>query len=387
METKTAAELATELKAGFDAKHDAVKAIAEEALGKVKSGEALTNGLKEKADEALKGMNGLKAQLVELEQKLARSGGDDAEAKSIGSLFVDADGFKALQSGGMGSKYSMEVKADLTMTGLTPATRLSGVQMLPNRRMTIRSLLMPGRTDTPNVEFVQETGFSNAGAPVVEGAAKPESTITLTERSVSTKVIAHWTRATRQVLSDVSQARSMIDGRLLYGLAFKEEQQMLSGDGTGANLLGIIPQATAYVNPLAGGDTTSIDRVRLMVLQAALAEYAATGIVLNPIDWAWIELLKDTQGRYIIGNPQGTTAPTLWNLPVVATQAITVDKVLVGAFDMGAQIFDQWEGRVEAGYQNDDFTRNKVTFLAEERLALAVYRPESFIYGDFGRVA
>lgn len=387
METKTAAELATELKAGFDAKHDAVKAIAEEALGKIKSGEALTNGLKEKADEALNGMNGLKAQLVELEQKLARSGGDDTEAKSIGSQFVDADGFKALQSGGMGSKYSMEVKADLTMTGVAPTTRLPGVQLLPNRRMTIRNLLMPGRTDTPNVEFVQETGFSNAGSPVDEGAAKPESTITLADKSVSTKVIAHWTRATRQVLSDVSQSRSMIDGRLLYGLAFKEEQQLLSGDGTGANLLGIIPQATAYVNPLAGGDTTSIDRVRLMVLQAALAEYAATGIVLNPIDWAWIELLKDTQGRYIIGNPQGTTAPTLWNLPVVATQAITVDKVLVGAFDMGAQIFDQWEGRVEAGYQNDDFTRNKVTFLAEERLALAVYRPESFIYGDFGRVA
>ena len=71
----------------------------------------------------------------------------------------------------------------------------------------------------------------------------------------------------------------------------------------------------------------------------------------------------------------------------MATQAITVDKVLTGAFDMAAQVFDQWEGRVEAGYQNDDFTRNKVTFLAEERLALAVYRPEAFIYGDFGRVA
>ena len=395
-EHKSAADLAAEVKADFDKKHDAVKEIAEKALKMAETGEKAGKEFKEKADEALNSMNGLKAQLTELEQKLARSGGDDAEVKSIGSQFVDADGFKALQSGGMGAKFSLAVKADLTTATTNTAgamgaaiapNRLPGVQGLPQRRMTIRNLLMPGRTDTPNIEFIQETGFTNNAAAVAEGALKPESDMKLAEKAVSTKVIAHWTRATRQILSDFSQSRSLIDNRLLYGLAFKEEAQLLSGDGTGANLLGLIPQATDFVNPLTGGDATSIDRIRLMILQAALAEYPSTGIVMNPIDWAWIELLKDTTGRYIIGNPQGTTAPTLWNLPVVATQAITVDKVLTGAFDMGAQIFDQWEGRVEAGYQNDDFTRNKVTFLAEERLALAVYRPESFIYGDFGRVA
>jgi HK97 family phage major capsid protein len=395
-EHKSAADLAAEVKADFDKKHDAVKEIAEKALKMAETGEKAGKEFKEKADEALNSMNGVKAQLTELEQKLARSGGEDAEVKSIGSQFVDADGFKALQSGGMGAKFSLAVKADLTTATTNTAgamgaaiapNRLPGVQGLPQRRMTIRNLLMPGRTDTPNIEFIQETGFTNNAAAVAEGALKPESDMKLAEKAVSTKVIAHWTRATRQILSDFSQSRSLIDNRLIYGLAFKEEGQLLSGDGTGANLLGLIPQATDFVNPLTGGDATSIDRIRLMILQAALAEYPSTGIVMNPIDWAWIELLKDTTGRYIIGNPQGTTAPTLWNLPVVATQAITVDKVLTGAFDMGAQIFDQWEGRVEAGYQNDDFTRNKVTFLAEERLALAVYRPESFIYGDFGRVA
>jgi len=86
-------------------------------------------------------------------------------------------------------------------------------------------------------------------------------------------------------------------------------------------------------------------------------------------------------------NPQGTTSPTLWNLPVVTTQAIAQDKFLTGAFQMGAQVFDQWSAAIEAGFENDDFTKNKITILAEERLALAVYRPEAFIYGDFGRVA
>ena len=122
-------------------------------------------------------------------------------------------------------------------------------------------------------------------------------------------------KASKQVLSDISQLRSIIDQRLLYGLAYVEEGQILNGDGTGQNLNGIIPQATAYVPPIAIADLTMLDVMRLAMLQAALAEYPATGHVLNPIDWTTIELTKDTTGRYIIGNPQGTTAPTLWNLP------------------------------------------------------------------------
>ena len=114
----------------------------------------------------------------------------------------------------------------------------------------------------------------------------------------------------------------------------------------------------------------------------------ASGHVLNPIDWAAIETLKDTSGQYIIGNPQGALNPTLWKLPVVETQAITVNKFLTGAFSMGAQLVDRWLSRVEVATENeDDFIKNLVTILAEERLALAVYRPEAFIYGDIEPVA
>ena len=123
------------------------------------------------------------------------------------------------------------------------------------------------------------------------------------------------------------------------------------------------------------------------MLQATLAEYPATGHVMNPIDWARIELTKDADGRHIIGVPQGVASPTLWGLPVVATQAIAEDKFLTGAFRLGAQLFDRWQARVEIATENeDDFVKNLVTMLCEERLALAVYRPEAFIYGDFGNV-
>jgi HK97 family phage major capsid protein len=396
-ETKTAAVLAAETKAAFDRKFDAVKEIAEDALGKATAGEELSQQMKAKADEALTDLGGLKASLEELEQKLDRTGGEsDGQVKSVGDQFTECDEYQSFKDNPRkGDSASLTLKADLTTTtggagGLgaaVHATHRAGIAPLPQRRMTVRGLLMPGQTDASIIDYDRETGFSNNAEMVAEGGLKPQSDFSIEEVQTRTKVIAHWMRASKQTLTDVAQVRSIIDNRLLYGLSFKEEQQLLYGDNTGENLHGIIPQATAFVQPTGFAEGTSIDKVRYMALQAVLAEYPATGIVMHPTDWAWIETLKDGDGRYIIGNPQGTLSPTLWGLPVVTTPAMVQDKVLVGAFDMGAQIFDQWSSRIETGFQNDDFVRNKVTILAEERLALAVYRQESFIYGDFGRKA
>lgn len=402
-EHKTAAEMAAEVKASQERAINEVKGIADEALGKSKAGEELSRSLKEKADEALLKMNELTEQVSSMEQKLARASAFEAaaaHAKSIGEQFLEADTVKAL----LGSeekrgKAQMMLKATITSAttnaagsagAATSATRLPGIVSPNDRRMTIRDLITAGQMDGSVLEYTREKGFTNSAAPVAEGARKPESDIQLELISTTAKVIAHVAKASRQILDDAAQLRTYIDGRLRFGLALAEENQLLNGDGTGQNLLGIIPQATAYAAP--GGITTTaptaIDTMRFAMLQAALAEYPATGHVLNPIDWARIETAKDADGRYIIGNPQGNASPTLWGLPVVATQAIEADKFLTGAFALGAQVFDRWAARVEIATENeDDFVKNLVTILCEERLALAVYRPEAFVFGDLGFVA
>lgn len=395
---KTAEQLALEVKAEFDKTMNQVKEIAEKALAEAAKGVGMTDDLKEKADESLLKMNALTEQVADIEQKLARGGGTkNTPEKTIGEQFVEDQGVKDwAQSSPSKGKADVRFKATITSATTDTAgaagaavetTRLPGILALPQRRLTVRDLISPGRMDGNALEYVRETGFTNSAAPVAETAAKPESDLKFDLVTTSAKVIAHWMKASRQILDDFSQLRSIIDQRLLYGLAYVEEGQLLNGDGTGQNLHGIIPQATAYAAAFTPSAATAIDTLRLAQLQAALAEYPATGHVLHPTDWARIELTKDTTGRYIIGNPQGMIGPTLWGLPVVATQAIAVDKFLTGAFRLGAQLFDRWDARVEAGFVNDDFIKNLVTILAEERLALAVYRPEAFIYGDLGFVA
>ncbi|WP_313332196.1 phage major capsid protein [Comamonas sp.] len=377
---------------------DQIKAHAETAA---KNAE-LSAETRTQVDALLLKQGELQANLQSTQQLLAKleanGAGGDVQHQSLGQQFVNNDDVKAFLS-----KTTPRGRADLTVkaaiTSLTTdadgsagdlvqTTRLAGVQALPQRRMTVRDLLTPGNMDGNALEYVKETGFTNNAGMVAEGAKKPESSIKFDLVSTTAKVIAHYMKASRQILSDASQLASLIDGRLRYGLAFKEEQQLLNGDGTGQNLLGIIPQATPFAAPFDPADTeTNIDNIRLAFLQAELAEFPSTGVVMNPIDWARIELLKDTTGRYIIGNPQGVLGATLWNRPVVTTQAIPVDKFLAGAFKLGAQVFDRWQARVEVATENeDDFVKNMVTVLAEERLALAVYRPEAFIYGDFGNI-
>lgn len=395
--TKTAAEIAAETKAAFDTKFNELKGIAEEAVGKAAAGETLSAGAKQKADEAITAVTEAKARLDELEQKIARGGGDDRpNRKSAGYQFIENEDVKSLMGNPRsGARVSVETKAIISSLA-TDADGSAGDLLQPmrlpivapvQRLMTIRDLLMPGRTSQSSIQYPVETGFTNNADTHTEtgGTAKPQSEIKFDIRTVSVTTIAHWVLATRQILDDAPMLQSYIDGRLRYGLSFVEEDQLLNGGGTGTDLNGIYTQATAMASNLAVVQApTKIDVIRFAMLQAALAEFPPTGITMHPTDWAGIETTKDTAGAYIIGDPSSSLQPRLWGLPVVPTQAMTIDKFLVGSFGMAAQIFDREDANVTLSTEDDqNFRKNLVTILAEERLALAVYRPESFIKGDF----
>lgn len=385
--TKTTEQLLMEVSAQLVKVNDDLKKTAEDSAKELKNLGTISGEAKAKADELLNKQGELGLRLTDLEQKMvaASRGGGAQPAKSIGQSVVEHDDVKAFCA--KNSRGSVKVNAAINSTSaadLVRPDRQAGIITAPERRMTIRDLLTPGRTDSNLIEFVKETGFTNSAAAVTEGNTKPQSTITFDLESSPVKTIAHWVQTTRQILADAKGLASHIDGRLRYGLMYKEELLLLKGDGVGANIHGLVPQATAYNPAFMPNLPTRIDELRLAMLQATLAEFPVTGIVLNPIDWAHIELTKDTQGRYIIANPTGLAGPNLWSTPIVETQAMDVGEFLTGAFKLGAQLFDREDATVEVSTEDrDNFIKNMVTILAEERLALAVYRPESLISGEF----
>ncbi len=298
-----------------------------------------------------------------------------------------------LQDRNSGSRFSARVampRAALTSIGsdgnrITPSERRPEIVGGAFRRATIRDLIAPGNTGAAAIEYVRESGFTNAAGAVGEGAAASYSDLSMELVTANVRTIAHLFKGSRNLLDDLSAMQSYIDARAYYGLMLAEEAQLLYGSGTGANLQGMITVAQAYAAP-AGAVVTSeqrIDRLRLALLQAELAEFPSDGIVLHPTDWALIEMIKDGNGQYIIGKPQEGTTPRLWNRPVVATQAITQNSFLTGAFQLGAQIFDRADAEIIVSTENaNDFEVGMMTFRAEERLAFAIYRDEAFVTGD-----
>lgn len=355
--------------------------------------------LTEKTDKALSELGTVVTRVTELEKLAARQKDEPAEAVTmdLGDHLISSEAFKSANVDGSwrGSVKVGVERADITSgnatvgagrsagTSLVPGARVPGIVAPPNRQFTIRDLLAPGQTSSSSVEYVKETGFTNNARPVTEGQTKPTSDLAFNLYTSPVRTLAHIFRASRQIMDDAPGLASYINARGQYGLKYVEETQLLTGNGTGQNINGIVPQATAFAPAFNAADEQAIDRLRLALLQVVLAEYPSSGFVLNPTDWARIELIKDSHGRYIVGNAQSPIGPTLWGLPVVQTQAMAVGEFLTGAFNLGAQIFDRMGIEVLLSTEDqDNVVKNMITIRVEERLALAVYRPESFVAGD-----
>jgi len=350
-------------------------------------------------EKALEGFQGdtaeLKAALTEVEQKLARRGGGDgrffeeSRTGTWGEQFAKNAGLKSFENEtSRPGRFRVEMKAAITSAqgsgdGVA-AFDVDDTVLKPQRRLTIRDLLTVRPVSSGTVEFASQTTRTNNADVVAETMQKPESAYAFEIKSVPIRTIAHWIPASRQILSDAPQLQGMIDTELRYGLQLKEEAQLLKGDGTGQNIAGLIPAAAAYA-PMAGLTATNrIDQIGLAILQCAMANLPADGVVLHPADWMALKLLKDAAGGYILGDPGKDVPPILFGKPVVETAEMTYGQFLVGGFKAAATLYDRWEARVEVSTEHADFfTRNLVAILAEERIGLALKQAQALTYGKF----
>lgn len=287
---------------------------------------------------------------------------------------------------GMVRSVTMELPAAdfktlITLSTLNVQADRRGTVAMALEDRTVADLMLQGTTDNNTIEYYEETTVTNSAATVAEGGTKPESALAWTLRTENVRKIATWIPATSEALSDISFLESQIRGRIAFMVQRTEEAQLLTGDGNAPNLRGILNRSGIQTQA-KGSDPTpdSIYKAMQLIRGAGGSGFAEpTAVVLHPNDWTDIKLLRTADGMYIWGNPSDEGPDRIWGLPVRQTTAITQNTGLVGAFRPYAEVLRREGITITLSTEHSTyFIENKVAILAEERLALAVYRPSAF---------
>lgn len=322
-----------------------------------------------------------------------------AGEKSFGEQFVEAEAYKSIiKDGKVASfgKFGVDLKGSLFPSG--PAGRkatfttaaggldstvnyvnVGGIIMVEQQKPTIRDLMNVGQTTMNSIPFIKETSFTNAADMVAEEGEKPEATLATEDVTAPVKKIAVVLKVTDEMFADFPMMRDYVNSRLRDMVLLKEDDQLLNGTGSGSQLTGVLQ--TSGIQTQAQGSDTNADAIHKAITKVrATGRYEPDGIVIHPTDWQLLRLAKDSTGQYFGGGPfTGIAGDSYWGLKVVVTTAITAGTALVGAFRLGAQIWQREGVKVEAFDQNeDDVNFNRITVRVEERLALTVWRPLAF---------
>ncbi|MBZ6253613.1 phage major capsid protein [Streptomyces olivaceus] len=333
------------------------------------------------------------------------------EEKSLGDLFVESDAFKrASESGFRDRPYvraEMEGKSIFSLSaGSVTHQTLGSVQNLgiaerAYRKWHIRDLFPKSTTKQAVLYGARETGWTNNARQVKERYAAdgtspatgaesdtwgraPRSRLSLTPVMYNVAEIAHLLDAHKNILSDEPRLKTFINSRMVEGVKYQEDWDLLHSVGDGQSLTGIYN--TPGVQQYTGLNTDKYSvQIRRAITKALLAEYEPTGIVLSPTMWEHVEVEEDDNGAFRVAIAVAIGAEKkVWRLNVVETTAMSDGDFLIGAFGLGAQLHDRENVSVTVSSENaDNFEKGLITFRADERLALEVPRPESFVIGTW----
>ena len=203
--------------------------------------------------------------------------------------------------------------------------------------------------------------------------------------------VAHWIKISKQLAADAPALAAYVNSRMRYGVNQKVDTQLVVGDGTAPNISGTYDTgnftahtAHGYANAALGATLKKLVLIRKIMADLWAAGYPADGILLNPADWATIEieLLTTAAGQTLLSYSDGGV-PRLWGVPVIQSIGCTADIVAVGAFGQAYMVHNREGVVVEmSDSDSDNFTKNLITLRAERRLALATEKPAAVRGGD-----
>jgi hypothetical protein len=309
------------------------------------------------------------------------------QPKSMGQLFVESEAYKG-RPAGMG--HGPQSVLDVGMDGLRAATfqrsagwapeslRTGRVVEFALRPIQVTDLFSTADTTSAAVVYMEETTATNAAAERAENAAYVESTLVLTQRTVTVETVGTSLPITDEQLADVAQAQSYVDGRLGFFVMQRLDSQLLNGDGITPNIRGLL-NATGLQTQAKGADPVPDAIYKAMQKVRVAGRAFPSALCIHPDDWTDVRLLRTADGVYIWGNPSMPGPETIWGLVIAQTDAIAANTGLVGDFSpVMVQLYIRQGLEVQVGYVNDDFLKGKQTVRAGIRCANVIYRGAAF---------
>lgn len=323
--------------------------------------------------------------LLQLEQKgLAQSPAEKTD-ESWGGQLIKSDRYAAF-AGGQTQKLRVEVKNTLTGSDATVAPdRKPGIVAGAFLPFSMEALL-PSTTTTSNaIEFTKEASFTNSAAEAAEGAQKGESALTWTLVNMPVSTVAHWIKISKQLAADNTALAAYVNTRMRYGVNQKVDTQLVVGGGAAPALSGTFNTGNYTAHGYTAANITAFPAttlkrfalIRKVMGDLYAAGFPATAIVLNPADWASmeIELMTVAAGQTLFSVGAGGE-PRLFGLPVIQSIGMTVGSFQVGAFGEAYMVYNREGVVVEmSDSDGDNFQKNLLTLRAERRLALATEKP------------
>lgn len=243
------------------------------------------------------------------------------------------------------------------------------------------------------IAWAEQANRDGAADTVAEGATKPLVDFDIVEASKKVEKIAARAKASKEMMDDIPYFVSELNQELVYDVNIKLDSQLYDGNGTTPNLKGIKTYATTLSVaglPFATGVQTP-NRADVLFVAAAVVKnnlFNPNYALVNPLDVAMMMLDKDTQGNGLTRAYVGTDGGLyVGNMRIVENTGVPVGEFVVGDFTK-AILGIREEVNIQVGYENDDFSKNLVTVIAELRAVSYVKTNHlnAFVKGSFATV-
>lgn len=325
--------------------------------------------------------------MLQLEQR-APAQPEIKKDESWGDQFIKSARYADF-AGGQMNKLRVEVKNTLTGSNATVAPdRKPGIVGGAFVPFSMESLLPSTSTSSNAIEFTKEASFTNSAAEAAEGTQKGESALTWSLVNMPVSTVAHWIKISKQLAADAPALAAYVNTRMRYGVNQKVDVQLVVGDGTAPNISGTYDTgnytAHGYANAALGSVLKKLVLFRKIIADLYAAGFPPDAIVLNPADWAAIEIeLFTTAAGQTLYNVNAAGQAFLLGLPVIQSVGMAADTFQIGRFSEAYMLYNREGVVVEmSDSDSDNFTKNLITLRAERRLALATEKPAAVRGGD-----